>query len=59
MSEIFTEAVGLAKEKLSPQDNARAVLDELYGKFEERPIAEQIDGLPVTEADSGAWLPKH
>ena len=32
MSEIFNEAVGLAKEKLSPQED---VLDALYGKTEE------------------------
>ena len=44
MSKIFNEAAGLAKEKLSPQED---VLDALYGKteeayekFEERPIAE-------------------
>jgi len=49
MSEIFNKAAGLAKEKLSTQDNARAVLEELYGKteeayekFEKLPIAEQI-----------------
>ena len=36
MSEIFNEAVGQAKEQLSPQED---VLDELYGK---RPIVEQV-----------------
>ena len=46
MSEIFNKAVEQA-DKLSTQDNARAVLDELYGKFEERPIAEQL-ALSVT-----------
>ena len=40
MSEIFNKAVEQA-DKLSTQDNARAVLDELYGKFEERPIFKQ------------------
>ena len=46
MSEIFNEAAGLAKEKLSPQED---VLDALYGKteeayekFEKLPIAKQI-----------------
>ena len=46
MSEIFNKAVGLAKEKLSPQED---VLDALYGKteeayekFEKLPIAKQI-----------------
>ena len=46
MSEIFNEAVGLAKEKLSPQED---VLDALYGKteeayekFEKQPLLEQL-----------------
>ena len=46
MSEIFNEAVGLAKEKLSPQED---VLDALYGKteeayekFEKEPLLKQL-----------------
>ena len=46
MSEIFNEAAGLAKEKLSPQED---VLDALYGKteeayekFEKQPLLEQL-----------------
>ena len=42
MSEIFNEAAGLAKEKLSPQED---VLDALYGKTEE--AYEKFEKLPI------------